>query len=110
MFYVNELITINKYQNCQIFGLALSDKFQQLQLEKNEDTDAAGSVIKNLRPNYFNKQETILGIDLDSLPLNNKIGFIKIDVEGAELEVLLGMKNMLKKDRPMITYEIFDSY
>lgn len=42
---------------------------------------------------------------LDSFHLEN-IGFIKVDVEGHELEVLLGAENTLKKNRPKLLVEI----
>lgn len=42
---------------------------------------------------------------LDSFQLEN-IGFIKVDVEGHELEVLLGAENTLKKTRPKLLVEI----
>ena len=36
--------------------------------------------------------------------------FLKIDVEGAELEVLKGATNILRKDRPVIYCEMFDGW
>jgi FkbM family methyltransferase len=43
---------------------------------------------------------------LDNLvPLKNKISFIKIDVEGAELDVLRGAKDLLKSSRPIVAFE-----
>ena len=34
--------------------------------------------------------------------INEKISFIKIDVEGHEIEVLRGAKNSVKRDKPVI--------
>jgi FkbM family methyltransferase len=43
---------------------------------------------------------------LDSLlPENEKIDFIKIDVEGAEFGVLKGARNIIKKNHPIIIFE-----
>lgn len=36
--------------------------------------------------------------------------FVKIDVEGFELKVLLGMKNILTKHKPVLWIEIFDDH
>ena len=43
---------------------------------------------------------------LDDYTFNNKVGFIKIDVEGQEEEVLRGAENLLKKDLPNLLVEI----
>ena len=39
-----------------------------------------------------------------------KIDLIKIDVEGAELEVLESIKNLIKKHKPFIIIEILPVY
>ena len=41
---------------------------------------------------------------------NVRVGFIKIDVEGAEVEVLLGAKQTLLKHRPVVLCEIGSDY
>jgi len=43
---------------------------------------------------------------LDSMALA-KVGFIKIDVEGHEMEVLQGARNLLERDRPIMIIELF---
>jgi FkbM family methyltransferase len=43
---------------------------------------------------------------LDSLHLGN-VGFIKIDVEGHEMEVLQGACGLLERDRPILIIELF---
>ena len=43
---------------------------------------------------------------LDNIKFNNKIGFIKIDVEGHELEVIEGAKNTIVKNMPVLLIEI----
>lgn len=49
---------------------------------------------------------------LDSyLPSDYRVSFIKIDVEGMELEVLQGGAKMIERDRPIIVYEsLVDSF
>jgi len=41
-----------------------------------------------------------------SLPTGARVGFVKIDVEGAELFILRGAKDFLQKHRPVIFLEI----
>lgn len=53
---------------------------------------------------------TVTALTLDgwhaALPSGPKVGFVKIDVEGAELLVLRGAKAFLQKNRPVIFMEI----
>jgi hypothetical protein len=65
---------------------------------------------KALHVDWFGKQldnvsDKVRRICVDDLDIEN-IGFIKIDVEGAELSILLGMKNTLQKNNyPPILFE-----
>ena len=43
---------------------------------------------------------------LDDVKIVNKIGFIKIDVEGHELEVIEGAKNTIINNMPILLIEI----
>ena len=45
-------------------------------------------------------------ITLDQYSFKHKIGFIKIDVEGHELEIIRGAKNLLIRDKPNLLIEI----
>jgi FkbM family methyltransferase len=108
--YVQKLIKINKFRNCTVQNVALSTEIGILQLEKNNDTDSAASVIHNLRPNYFSTKENVLALDYQSFYLDKAISFIKIDVEGAEYEVLKGMEKAIEKYQPIIICEVLDSY
>lgn len=45
---------------------------------------------------------------LDNIQILEQIDFIKIDVEGYELNVLMGAKKILKLNHPLIMIEIFD--
>ena len=56
----------------------------------------------------------VQAVSLDEY-LNNyreRVAFVKIDVEGAESQVLDGMKRILKEDRPIVVVEVmnFDRY
>tara|TARA_B100000212_G_scaffold340019_1_gene319646 strand:- start:1011 stop:1766 length:756 start_codon:yes stop_codon:yes gene_type:complete len=47
---------------------------------------------------------------IDEFSFDNKISFIKIDVEGHELEVIEGAKNTIKRDKPVLLVEIEKQY
>jgi FkbM family methyltransferase len=61
--------------------------------------------------NYDRPDEVItkITVKVDTLdrvlPTNAKIDFIKIDVEGAEFQVLRGAKQTIRKSRPIIVFE-----
>lgn len=46
-------------------------------------------------------------VDLDSLFLQEKVTFIKMDIEGAEKEALLGAKNIIQKYHPKLAISIY---
>ena len=107
---MQNLVKINNFTDCHLENSALSDRKQQVLLGKNEATDSSASIIENLRPDYFKDSDLINCISYDELKLNDKISFVKIDVEGAELEVLIGMEDAIKRFKPVILCEILDSF
>ncbi len=46
-------------------------------------------------------------VALDDMSFDGRVGFVKIDVEGFEVEVFLGAKEFLGKNRPIIFCEIW---
>jgi len=108
--YTQQLIALNEFRDCIIQNCALSTKVENLILEKTSSTDPRGSVVASLRPSFFEVKEPVLSLDYQSLYIDIPISFVKIDVEGAELEVLIGMKEALIKHQPLITCEVLDSY
>lgn len=91
-----------------VFQYALSDKegFTSFQFVKN--APAYSGILKR---SYEQVNPDIEEINvemkmLDSvIPGNIKIDLIKIDVEGGELGVLKGAKQIIKKDKPVIIFE-----
>ena len=45
-------------------------------------------------------------IPLDSLNIDHFVDFVKIDVEGSEIDVLLGMKRLVRRCRPSMFVEV----
>ena len=54
----------------------------------------------------YDNHGNISMIAVDDLDLSSSIAFVKIDVEGFELEVVKGMKETIKRNRPYIMMEI----
>jgi FkbM family methyltransferase len=99
--------------NATIEGIALSDKSGVAKL-KMIINDLGRSTIEeeNILEDKNGSAETFLSVPikkLDDYNYNN-IGFIKIDVEGHELGVLMGAKETIKNNRPNLLVEIEDRH
>lgn len=110
IYYTQKLIKSNKFKHCALYNCALSSSIEFQILGKTLVDDSRASIIKQLRPGYFENQEQILSIDFDTFFIDQNISFIKIDVEGSELEVINGMKNSIIKHQPIIVCEVLDSH
>jgi FkbM family methyltransferase len=108
--YIKKLIHINHFENCLVYNFGLSDRLKEGFLETNVEADPTGSLVQELRPNFFHQRESVFSLAYDSLNFDKKVGCIKIDVEGGELEVLMGMQKLISEDRPYILCEILDSF
>ncbi len=100
---------LNDFEKIYAFDYRDRIKFSSNKLEYiqcalgDEETKvrASGGAITNLRNS---KVKYVLQKTLDSFKLKN-IDFIKLDVEGHELKVLLGAKSLLEKYSPTIVIE-----
>lgn len=99
----------HKYkEKVKIFPFALSDKNgnSEFQFVKNAP---AYSGIRKRKYDIDNPDIQIIKVELKKLdeiiPEDLNIDFIKIDVEGAELQVLKGAEKILSKNKPIILFE-----
>jgi FkbM family methyltransferase len=53
-----------------------------------------------------NQKKNVPVVALDALPLRRPVRFIKMDVEGAEPQVVRGAERLLREDRPVILSEL----
>ncbi|MFN6462691.1 MAG: FkbM family methyltransferase [Nostoc sp. DedVER02] len=98
--------------NVEIFNMALSDTKGTAKFNYVVDSPAYSSLQKG---QYLTSDKKIVEISVETdlldnilnnkLDSNQKVSFIKIDVEGAELQVLSGAKNIIKRDKPIIIFE-----
>jgi len=100
----------NKYchhQNILIYDIALSDIAGESTFNYVITNPAYSGLIKR-RYDRPNEEDTKINVKtdlLDRLLLNTCIDLIKIDVEGAELQVLRGAKEVIKRDKPYVIFE-----
>lgn len=102
----SDLLEINKNCNSyKIFPFALWEKSQKLNINFTKDPKVSSSYIPNIE--FLNKFKNsdrfkvvkkikVNAVDLDSLEISN-VDFIKIDVQGAESNIIDGAKKSLKR-------------
>ena len=118
VFYVEELKRVNGFTNCKILpvGLYTSDTILYLDLYEDNITNSGGSIIKNYweYKHYQIKRQLLVPVfsynNIAKTLDNPKFDFIKIDVEGAELEVIQTLKDVINRDKPFIIVEILSAY
>lgn len=109
--YLNKLIRVNRLQNTRIFPFALSDKNDVVEFFKTHPHDPRATMHKE----FFEEEVTseILPMlrfdDLSAISIL-KQPVVKIDVEGAELSVIKGMKGLLHQHNPIIICEVLHSH
>ena len=88
--------------NISVHNIALGSRKEKKKFYIPHDNDPEASLIK--------KKNSIITTTLvdtgDRILKNKKVDFIKIDVEGTEFNVIIGLKKILKKNNPLIMIEI----
>lgn len=101
-----ENIKINKCDNVKAFNFGISDREDKFFMNARYDCP------NNFGSFSIQKQTSSSGITVECRPIHNfnieNVGFIKIDVEGHELNVLKGIESLLTRDKPKLIIEIWD--
>lgn len=114
VYYLQMLIHENDFENTEIFPVGIGAKNGILRLNFFNDsaTDSSASILENYREgSVIVKKLNVPVLEFDQAGIqDSKISFVKIDVEGAELEVLRGLMFKIKQDRPIILIEVLPVY
>lgn len=99
---LNDLITTNACSDCRLVPAGLTDGngIRKLLLDKNSNTDSSASIEPDLRPDRDWAVQFVACYKFDDVRWQigiDEIALIKIDVEGAELSALRGMKATLQE-------------
>ena len=104
---LNRNIALNGLTNVEVHGVAAYDAAgeRQLYLEKPDSTGQA-----SLRAGDHGPTETIQAQTVDQLVRGRDISLVKIDAEGAERNILAGMRETLTRCRPELVIEVTDGF
>ena len=93
--------------NVHIFEMALSDKIGSASFNYVTSNPGYSGILKRHydRPHEADRKINVELNTLDNIMGSTQVDFIKIDVEGAELQVLRGAKQTIARDRPLIVFE-----
>ena len=106
--YLHENVSLNQFANVTIINRGLGDKAEQRPLYYSEAGLTEGTAsLKYTDGRAVSERVTLDTIDnlVHELPVPD---FIKIDVEGYQLEVLRGGEHLLKTHAPLIMAELKD--
>lgn len=111
-FFISEVIRLNGFHNANCYPFALSDKNEVRTLHANSMDDAGASLIQEYRQGeslgHSSEIVTFVGDEfVKMLDLQEGVAAIKIDVEGAELEVLSGLRETISRYKPTFYCEIW---
>ena len=114
--FTEQLIEGRGFRNCRIVpaGLSTDTGLVELHMTSSSQTDSAGSTVEGFRsPQQVVYRKTVVCLGPADLPadlLAAKVAFVKIDVEGGELEVLEALRSVIERDRPVILIEVLPCY
>lgn len=108
--YVERLINVNKLTHARVIPIALSSGETLIPLFLRNDHDVEASITpENRGEHYYGFRRHVPCFSGDRIVADfgiEDISILKIDVEGAELEVLKGCRHLLKEIRPFVLCEI----
>src|SRR5690606_2400829 len=96
-------IEYNKFNNILVYNNAVGNETREIKLNLYGKT----SNILDISPNQYSKSINIGQLKMDDFLKKNGIipDFIKIDVDGYELEVLKGLEETIKTFKPIMVVE-----
>ncbi|MEO9503618.1 FkbM family methyltransferase [Nonlabens ulvanivorans] len=108
---LEENLQLNNISNASIVKAACSNSEDIIEFYYYEEEGIMSSVAGIVPKKMNNLKTSVNSIVLDSWSISESlknIRLIKMDVEGAEQKTLLGMRDILRKDKPDILIEIND--
>jgi FkbM family methyltransferase len=111
--YVRCLIARNDFKDTHVVSAGLSSKNELVPLYLKSAYDEGATIVSDFRPGDAEKNEKtyVPVFSFDSTGIikgSDRVSLVKIDVEGAESDVLAGMAETLRKQQPVVLCEVLD--
>lgn len=106
---INKNVSLNKLTDVFTYNMALGSEAKPVFGVSIPPFNSLRYITSNKPRIRFYHARKVIPLkteSLDYLVADTKIDVIKIDVEGAEVQVLHGMKNILRRDKPIIYLEV----
>lgn len=115
VFYVKKLINKNHFKNTVLVPIGISTRsgLGELNFYSKKDDESAATMVTDFRAKRISRSELVPELKVESITdqINfNDMSILKIDVEGAELDVIESFKTEIKKNYPFILMEILPVY
>jgi FkbM family methyltransferase len=109
--YLSQLVAENEFSNLTVIASALGQEatLRALHLQRGRVIDDAATLVTEVRPNRAYFEQLVPTWPLDNIYHKcsaESPAVVVVDVEGAELEVLRGMAELLKSERPPVVCEV----
>jgi FkbM family methyltransferase len=102
---VNNL-NLNRIKNVKTFESGIGDKESEIEIYLNPKQSGLSSAVAKPSDNYISQKVKLTTLDNFFSSRKEKVSFIKIDTEGYEPQVLLGAKELISRDKPVIYIEL----
>ncbi len=111
--YLKRNMMLQTTKNIEVFNFAAGDKIGQINFVMDENESNSGRVISDDEAKKWSGPVTKLPVKtidsfLEEIKID-KIDFLRMDVEGYEYHIFQGMKNTIKKSKPIIQIEVHKS-
>jgi FkbM family methyltransferase len=109
---LNKNIKLNKADNVKLFPFALSNAESEADFKINKNNWNQGTFSIGSSNQGTDSQHVIIKVadEIPEIKDLNRLDLVKIDVEGFEYQVLLGLEKALEKYKPRIIFEYDNNY
>ena len=96
--------------NVKAYNVGASNEHRKLEVAINKPNQGATSIGESIKTDTDTVVFDLIRLDdFEELKTSTPVSFIKLDVEGHEVDAILGAKNLLLNDNPVIAIEILRS-
>jgi FkbM family methyltransferase len=108
--YTQQLIAVNRFARTTVVPVGISDRTGIMKLYMNPDADPSATIVEGFRePTRYARfipVPVFVGDEVLATLGVERVGVVKIDVEGGELDVVQGLRKTLRRSEPYVFCEV----